>query len=123
MTGKSGFLCFFFILVVGLLTVLSDAISNAVLARSSIGKSQNFMGVCPPFFIRDESGAVINPVKNQNTGVPYSPKQTCGLAGCHNYKKITEGYHFQQGKDEKANEELKNLYQWVLSPGQYGGRW
>jgi hypothetical protein len=81
------------------------------------------VGVCPPFFIRDDSGAVINPVKNRNTDVPYSPKQTCGLAGCHDYEKITRGYHFQQGKDEKANEELKNLYQWVLSPGQYGGRW
>ena len=123
MTGKSCILCFFFILVVGLLTVLSDTTSIAVLARSPIGKSQSFMGVCPPFFIRDTKGDIINPVKNQNANEPYSPKQTCGLAGCHNYEKITKGYHFQQGKDEEANEELKNLYHWVLSPGQYGGRW
>ena len=85
--------------------------------------NKSFVGVCPPFFIRDEAGAIINPVKNQNVDMPYSPKQTCGLTGCHNYEKITEGYHFQQGKDEEANEELRILYQWVLSPGQYGGRW
>ncbi len=84
---------------------------------------QPFSDVCPPFFLRDDLGAPINPVTGENTAVPYSPKQTCGTAGCHNYKKITEGYHFQQGKDEKPNKNLTALYQWVLSPGQYGGRW
>ena len=122
MTGRSFILCFF-LLFVGLIAVFSDTISHAVLAISSIGKSQDFIGVCPPFFIRDMNGVVINPVKSQNANEPYSPKQTCGLTGCHNYKKITKGYHFQQGKDEEANEELKSLYHWVLTPGQYGGRW
>ncbi len=84
---------------------------------------QPFAGVCPPFFLKDEKGHIINPVANQNADVPYSPKQTCGTAGCHHYDKITRGYHFQQGKDEEANAQLKRLYQWVLSPGQYGGRW
>ena len=123
MAGKNCIQCFFFILILGLLAVLSDAISNAVLAGSPIGETQNFTGVCPPFFIRDANGVIINPAKNQHANKPYSPKQTCGLTGCHNYEKITKGYHFQQGKDEEANEELKNLYHWVLSPGQYGGRW
>ena len=82
-----------------------------------------FTDVCPPFFLRDDTGTIINPVVGENTDKPYSPRQTCGLTGCHNYKKITGGYHFQQGKDEKPNEKLASLYQWVLSPGQYGGRW
>ena len=82
-----------------------------------------FTDVCPPFFLRDDAGTIINPVAEENTTKPYSPKQTCGLTGCHNYEKITEAYHFQQGKDEKPNEKLTSLYQWVLSPGQYGGRW
>ena len=82
-----------------------------------------FSGVCPPFFLRDEQGQIINPVKNENATIPYSPKQTCGLSGCHDYDKITKGYHFQQGKDEQPSQKLKDLYQWVLSPGQYGGRW
>ena len=95
------------------------------LNTSAEGKPVNkpFSGVCPPFFLRDEQGQIINPVKNENATIPYSPKQTCGTAGCHNYDKITKGYHFQQGKDEQPNQKLKSLYQWVLSPGQYGGRW
>lgn len=93
------------------------------LTGSHATANQAFMGVCPPFFLRDGSGTIINPVTNENTDKPYSPKQTCGTTGCHNYKKITEGYHFQQGKNEKPDPKLTSLYQWVLSPGQYGGRW
>jgi hypothetical protein len=94
-------------------------------ATPSIGSAANktFSGVCPSFFIRDEAGAVINPVTGENADKPYSPRQTCGASGCHNYEKITEGYHFQQGKDEKPGDKLASLYPWVLSPGQYGGRW
>lgn len=82
-----------------------------------------FQGVCPLFYLRDETGSVINPVKGENIDKPYSPKQTCGLAGCHDYEKITRGYHFQQGKDEQPTEAMKAMYQWVLSPGNYGGLW
>ena len=57
-------------------------------------------GVCPPFNLYDENGSVINPVNNINADKPFSPKQTCGK--CHDYSKITQGFHFQQGKDEKA---------------------
>jgi len=84
---------------------------------------QTFTDVCPPFFLRDAAGNSINPVAGINADVPYSPKKTCGAAGCHNYEKITRGYHFQQGKDERPSKKLVSLYQWVLSPGQYGGRW
>ena len=42
---------------------------------------------------------------------------------CHDYNKITEGYHFQQGKDETASGALAERYQWVSHPGNYGGNW
>ncbi len=78
--------------------------------------------VCPPFFLRDEAGNVINPVSGENVDRPYSPKQTCGA--CHDYDKITQGYHFQQGADEKApGPPLGERCQWVSSPGNYGGAW
>ena len=77
--------------------------------------------VCPPFNLFDEDGALIDPVNGINAGKPYSPKQTCGK--CHDYDKITMGFHFQQGKDEMASEEALARYQWVSSPGNYGGTW
>ena len=77
--------------------------------------------VCPPFFLYDEDDNIIDPVNNINADKPYSPKQTCGK--CHDYDKITEGYHFQQGKDEISSETFNERYQWVSSPGNYGGTW
>jgi len=77
--------------------------------------------VCPPFNLFDEDGALIDPVNGINAGKPYSPKQTCGK--CHDYDKITMGFHFQQGKDEMASEEALARCQWVSSPGNYGGTW
>ncbi len=78
-------------------------------------------GVCPPFYLYDEDGNLINPVEGINSDKPYSPKQTCGK--CHDYNKITEGFHFQQGKGETLPEKLSERYQWVLFPGLYGGNW
>jgi len=80
-------------------------------------------GVCPPFPLRDEAGQVINPVADPKVSVPYSPKQTCGTSGCHDYDKITQGFHFQQGKGEQPPAVLAERYQWVSSPGNYGGNW
>ncbi|MDL1959882.1 MAG: hypothetical protein LWW99_11105 [Deltaproteobacteria bacterium] len=51
-----------------------------------------------PFILRDEQGNAIDPIHDINTDRPYSPEQTCGE--CHDYNKITEGYHFTQGKEE-----------------------
>ncbi len=79
--------------------------------------------VCPPFFLKDESGRIINPVLNENPDEPYSPKQTCGSSGCHDYNKITRGYHFTQGAgEEPANSQSERL-RWVTTPGNYGGSW
>jgi hypothetical protein len=80
-------------------------------------------GVCPPFKLRDEQGKVIDPIHRVNIKVPYSPKQTCGAKGCHDYGKITKGFHFQQGKGEKVPRKYAQRYQWVSSPGNYGGNW
>ena len=94
---------------------------------SSVGtgaeKSTRALGVCPPFKLRDEQGKVIDPIHGVNSKVPYSPKQTCGAKGCHDYGKITEGFHFQQGKGEKVPQKYAERYQWVSSPGNYGGNW
>ncbi|MGC8988762.1 MAG: hypothetical protein ACP5MD_01435 [Verrucomicrobiia bacterium] len=81
------------------------------------------MGVCPPYKLRDEQGNVIDPVHNLNAAVPYSPKQTCGVVGCHDYARITEGFHFQQGKGEPVPALMAERYRWVSSPGNYGGNW
>ncbi len=81
------------------------------------------MGVCPPFQLRDEAGNVIDPVKGVNDTVPYSPRQTCGASGCHDYAKITQGFHFTQGKGEPVPAAMAERYAWVSSPGNYGGNW
>jgi hypothetical protein len=78
-------------------------------------------GVCPPFQLYDEEGNPIDPVHGIHTNKPYSPKQTCGR--CHDYEKITQGFHFQQGKDEEGTGVLTERYQWVSHPGNYGGNW
>jgi len=98
------------------------------MGESSIQSTKNAgtlraMGVCPPFQLRDEAGNVIDPTKGMNDTVPYSPKQTCGVSGCHNYAKITEGFHFTQGKGEKVPAAMAKRYAWVTSPGNYGGNW
>ena len=55
--------------------------------------------------------------------IPYSPKKTCG--DCHDYFRITNGYHFQQGRtDGKGNIVINDLfdpaYPWNLSSGMFG---
>ncbi len=55
--------------------------------------------------------------------IPYSPKRTCG--GCHDYNRITNGYHFQQGRTDGTGKiaisDIYDLkYPWNLSSGMYG---
>jgi len=54
---------------------------------------------------------------------PYSPRQTCGT--CHDYDKITNGYHFQQGRTDGSGKIImsdnfnpKKL--WHKSAGMFG---
>ncbi len=80
-------------------------------------------GVCPPFPLRDEQGQIIDPTKGINAIVAYSPRQTCAAPGCHDYDTITRGFHFTQGKGEAVPRAMAERYQWVSSPGNYGGNW
>ncbi|HEX2865883.1 MAG TPA: multiheme c-type cytochrome [Ignavibacteriales bacterium] len=101
----------------------SVIIQNAKLNNHSniVQKISGTKGVCPPFNLYDENGNLIDPLHNINAGKPYSPKMTCGK--CHDYDKITQGFHFQQGRGEKLPQTMKDRYQWVSSPGNYGGNW
>ena len=69
--------------------------------------------------LRDASGNAI-PV-GSNTF--YSPERTCG--DCHDVAKITEGYHFQQGKGFSnssiyVSDNYNPVKTWLLSDGMYG---
>jgi len=60
---------------------------------------------------------------NIDSKIPYSPKRTCG--GCHDYDRITQGYHFQQGRTNGTrkiviSDTFDQKYNWNLSPGMYG---
>jgi len=55
--------------------------------------------------------------------IPFSPKKTCGA--CHDYDRITRGYHFQQGRMDGSGNILVSdsyapRYSWNLSSGMYG---
>ena len=110
-----------------LITALFAMIFNCVLshAQNLPAGEKEFItdAVCPPFFLKDEEGNVIDPVHNINADKPYSPKQTCGTAGCHDYDKITKGYHFTQGAGEKPTAAQSEHIQWASTPGNYGGNW
>lgn len=87
------------------------------------GAAKRAHRVCPPYQLKDEAGNVIDPVNGVNATAPYSPRQTCGATGCHDYDKITAGYHFTQGKGEPVPADMAERLQWVSSPGNYGGAW
>jgi len=72
---------------------------------------------CPPFHLRTEQGDLINPLTGQNADKPYSTRQTCGE--CHDYEKITKGYHFQMGWDQ-INDNFNTSKPWSLSDGMMG---
>ncbi|MGQ9820153.1 MAG: multiheme c-type cytochrome [Candidatus Kapaibacteriales bacterium] len=106
------------IIVIVIITVFTDKTERLPLVnRGLITKT----GVCPPFFLYDENDSLIDPVHGINADKPFSPKNTCGK--CHDYNLITQGYHFQQGKDETVSGILAERYQWVSHPGNYGGNW
>ena len=106
--------------LLGLLAVLAASCSSRMTSPPGLA-GERVGDVCPPFHLKDEAGNVINPVTGVNADKPYSPRQTCGA--CHDYDKIVEGFHFQQGRGEKLAPWLSERYAWVSSPGDYGGRW
>lgn len=74
--------------------------------------------------LKDASGA---PITAANL-VAYSPQQTCGT--CHDFEKITKGYHFAQGRvammakadpaDTSCVDAFNPSKPWLLSDGMYG---
>lgn len=73
----------------------------------------------PKIVIRDLEGLPLSKEGQK----PYSPKQTCGP--CHPYERITQGYHFQQGRTDGTGRVLiSDSYDidrpWNLSPGMFG---
>ena len=57
------------------------------------------------------------------SNLPYSPKKTCGI--CHDYNRITNGYHFQQGRTDGTRKIITSdtydlKYPWSLSSGLFG---
>jgi len=72
---------------------------------------------CPPFYLQTEQGEIINPLSGQNADQPYSTRQTCGE--CHDYEKITKGYHFQMGWD-RIDDKFSPAKPWSLSDGMMG---
>ena len=63
-----------------------------------------------------------NPISTDSKA-PYSPKRTCGA--CHDYDRITNGYHFQQGRTDRTgkiviSDTFDPKYPWNLSSGMYG---
>ena len=60
-----------------------------------------------------------------DSGQPYSPRTSCGKGagvGCHDYARITRGYHFEQGRDETRDGfgRRARLPQ-LAGPGYFGG--
>jgi len=72
-----------------------------------------------PLYLRTETGAVINPITGENASQPYSPLQTCGASKCHDSTFISQGYHFQQGR-ERLRDDFDPRRPWVLSDGMFG---
>jgi len=95
-----------------LLSTLIVSCSNFVIANE-IDKPV----IHPAIPILDESGKHV-----LESGAAYSAKMTCGIAGCHDYEKITHAYHFEMGRDEAGDKfgEQRAL-DLVSSPGYFGG--
>ena len=98
------------LVIISLVTMRTESRKILLTDRELITQS----GVCPPFNLYDEDGNIIDPVNEINADKPYSPKQTCGK--CHDYDKITQGFHFQQGKMKRLQEFLQRGINGFLLP-------
>lgn len=73
----------------------------------------------PAIPLLDETGAHV-----LDSGRPYSPRTSCGVgAGCHDYRGIAHGDHFERGRDEAddAFGKKRNIWPFLNSPGYFGG--
>jgi hypothetical protein len=74
----------------------------------------------PAIPLLDETGKHV-----LDSGKPYSSRMSCGNgegAGCHDYRKISSAYHFEQGRDEARDDfgQARRLPH-LVSPGYFGG--
>jgi hypothetical protein len=103
------------------------ALASAGCAEAAVPKAatpiKSPVRICPPHRLKHAQGNIINPVEGINATMPCSPRQTFGTAGRHDCDKITQGYHFTQGKGEAVPADVAARYQWVSLPGNYGGTW
>lgn len=109
------------VLAIGLLVALTGTAPAQQTDNANERSPAPPAGVCPPFHLRDEEGLVINPVTGENADRPCSPKMTCGQ--CHDYEKITQGYHFTQGMGEPPTADQAARLGWASTPGNFGGSW
>jgi len=98
----------------GLAGLVLVAVGAGLLAP---GLGQAKERACVPFHLKTDDGKIINPLTGENADQPYSTRQTCGA--CHDYAKITKGYHFQQGWD-RIKDGFNKTKPWVLSDGMMG---
>ncbi len=53
---------------------------------------------------------------------PYSPRTSCGTAGCHDYESITHSFHIEQGRDETDDDFGRRVgIDALIGPGYFGG--
>lgn len=71
----------------------------------------------PAIQLLDESGTNV-----LVSSKAYSPRQSCGGGGCHDYDSITHAYHFEMGRDEARDDfgEERGVPQ-LVSSGYFGG--
>ena len=74
---------------------------------------------CTSYFLKTDNGDTINPVSGENADQPFSTKQTCGT--CHDYEKISKGYHFNMDWDKADDDLFKDTdTPWLFSTGLTG---
>ncbi|MCP4644698.1 MAG: hypothetical protein GY851_29925 [bacterium] len=77
---------------------------------------------CPPFYLRDEEGRIIDPTVDPEVSTPVSIYQTCmKCKETHDPNKVLGGYHFQMGFDELYDHtRTGEPISLDKSPGFYG---
>jgi hypothetical protein len=74
---------------------------------------------CPPFYLRTDTGAIINPMTGENADQPFSTRQTCGA--CHDVDTISKGYHFMMDWDKASDTRFAGTdTPWLVSTGLTG---
>ena len=79
---------------------------------------------CPPFYLRDEHGKIIDPTLDSEVCGPVSIEQTCmKCKEIHDPNRVMRGYHFQMGFDEMAAEAAAGERAPLDKGPGYYGKW